>query len=158
MTAHQTIRPAPIVKRLEVKAPLERTFDTFVNRMGDWWPREHSLAQGKTRTGVVVEPRVGGRWYETMDDGSEIQWGDVRAWDRPSRVLLVWRLTVEFRFDPDFDTEVEVRFTEQGGVTVVEFEHRNLERFGETAVQTAGMMDQGWGQILGEFVKAAEGG
>lgn len=157
MTSHQTIKPAPIVKRLEVRAPLERTFDTFVKRMGDWWPREHSLADGKVRTGVVIEPHPGGRWYETMSDGSEIQWGDVRAWDRPNRVLLVWRLTMEFKFDPDFDTEVEVRFTAQDDVTVVEFEHRDLERFGETAAQTAEMMDQGWGQILDAFVKAAEG-
>lgn len=157
MTAHQTIRPAPIRKRLEVKAPLERTFDTFVKRMGDWWPREHSLAQGKTRTDVVVEPEAGGKWFETMDDGEVIQWGYVRAWDRPNRVLLVWQLTMEFKFDPAFETDIEVRFTAQGDVTVVEFEHRDLERFGEGAVQTAEMMDAGWGQILGEFVKAAEG-
>lgn len=156
MTAHQTIRPAPIRKRLEVTAPLERTFDTFVKRMGDWWPREHSLAQGKTRTDVVIEPQVGGRWFETMDDGEVIQWGHVRAWDRPNRILLVWQLTMEFKFDPAFETEVEVRFSEGDGVTIVEFEHRDLERFGEGAAQTAEMMDAGWGQILGEFVKRAE--
>ncbi len=157
MTAHQTIKPAPIRKRLEVKASLEKTFDTFVKRMGDWWPREHSLADGKTRTDVVIEPTAGGKWFETMSDGEVIQWGRVRDFDRPNRVLLVWQLTMEFKFDPDFETEVEVRFTRDGDVTVVEFEHRDLERFGDTAVQTAEMMDQGWGQILGEFVKTAEG-
>ena len=157
MTAHQTIKPAPIRRRLEVKAPLERTFDTFVRRMHDWWPREHSLIEGDSRKDVIIEPRPGGRWYEVTEKGKEIDWGHVRAWDRPDRVLLVWQLTMEFKFDPDFETEVEVRFIEQGEVTVVEFEHRDLERFGDKAVETAAMMDEGWGQILGEFVKTAEG-
>ena len=156
MTIAQVITPAPIRRRLEVNAPLERTFDTFVKRMHSWWPRDHSLVEGKVRTDIVVEPREGGRWYETADDGSEIMWGHVRTWDRPNRVLLVWQLTSAFAYDPDFETEVEVRFTADGERTIVEFEHRDLERYGEAAARTREMMDGGWAMILQQFVEAAE--
>ena len=157
MIAHQTIKPAPIFKRLEVKAPLERTFDTFVARMGDWWPRDHSLVGDKVRTAVIIDPHAGGRWYETADDGSEIQWGAVRVFDRPNRVLLVWQLNAEFTYESDFETEVEVCFSEVDGVTIVEFEHRDMERFGGNAEKTRTEMDGGWAMILDQFVASAEG-
>jgi uncharacterized protein YndB with AHSA1/START domain len=156
MTVQQTIKPAPIRKRLEVNAPLRRTFDVFVAGMGVWWPREHSLLKGTRRAAIVIEPRVGGRWYETGEDGSVIEWGKVHAWEAPDRVVLVWQLTGEWRYDAAFETDVEVRFTADGeGRTIVEFEHRDLDRFGEGAAQQREGMDGGWGQILDEFVKAA---
>jgi hypothetical protein len=30
---------------------------------------------------AVIEPGIGGRWYEHGEDGSMCQWGGVLAWD-----------------------------------------------------------------------------
>ena len=103
---------------------------------------------------------MGGRWYEVTEDGGTCEWGRVLAWDPPRRVVLAWQLNADFRYDPDFVTEVEVRFTALAmRETRVDFEHRNLDRFGsaDAAKRLLGSMDQGWGQILGAFVQSAEG-
>lgn len=154
--AQQRIAPAAIRKTIEVTAPIDRAFRVFAEQMGDWWHKEHSIAQGTTQTDVVIEPRAGGRWYEKGADGSEHQWGRVIAYEPPNRLVLAWQLTREFRFDPDFETTVEVLFEERGDTTVVKFEHRDLERMGEGAVQQLEAMDGGWGMLLELFKTAVE--
>jgi uncharacterized protein YndB with AHSA1/START domain len=147
----QRISPAPIRKTLRVKASPERAFDTFTAGMGRWWLKTHSLL-GAAQKDVVIEPRAGGRWYEIGEDGSEQQWGRVLAWEAPERVLLAWQLDADWSYDPEFETTVEVRFTADGDHTIVEFEHRDLDRFGERAEAVRGDydtgMDGGWQQLL----------
>lgn len=160
MTAEaQRIVPAPIRKSLRVRAPVERAFRVFTAGMGGWWMKSHSLLAARQRD-VVIEPRAGGRWYEVGDDGSEQDWGRVLAWEAPHRVVLAWQLDADWSYDPDFETTVEVRFTAEGDETIVEFEHRDLERYGERAAEVRGDyesgMDGGWGELLDGFRKDAE--
>ncbi len=152
----KTIAPAAIRKTVEMNVPPERAFAVFATRMGDWWHKEHSIARETSQKDVVIEPRAGGRWYELGADGSEHQWGRVRAYDPPRRLVLAWQLTREFVYDADFETTVEVLFEEHGGKTIVHFEHRDLERMGAGAVETLESMDGGWGFLLDLFKAEAE--
>ena len=156
--AQQRIAPAAIRRTVEVRAPIERAFAVFASRMGDWWHKEHSVAKGTTQADVIIEPREGGRWYEKGDDGSEHPWGRVLLWDPPRRLTLAWQLTREFAYDPDFETTVDVTFEERGDITIVRFEHRDLERMGVDAVQQLEAMDGGWGLLLDLFKAEAERG
>jgi hypothetical protein len=154
--------PAPIRKRLTVQAPLNRTFEVFTQRMGEWWPKDHSVLRAVrniVQTDVRIEPRAGGRWYEVGENGEEYDWGEVRDWLAPDRIVLIWRLSNSFEYDPDLTTEVEVRFIPAGDdVTTVEFEHRGLEAFGPAAALTRETMDPGWGMILERFESRAASG
>ena len=154
----QRIAAAAIRKTIDVKAPVDRAFAIFAGRMGDWWHKEHSIARGTTQTDVVIEPRAGGRWYETGADGSEHDWGKVITYEPPRRLVLAWQLTREFAYDPDFATTVEVRFEETADGTRVHFEHRDLERMGADAVETFEGMDGGWAMLLDLFRAEAERG
>jgi uncharacterized protein YndB with AHSA1/START domain len=159
MTTAETrqILAAPIRKSLLVRASRQRAFDVFIGAMHGWWPMEHSLVTG--RSDIVIEPEVGGRWYEVAEDGSETQWGKVLAWEPPERVVLAWQLSADFTYDPAFETEVEVRFLAEGDETRVEFEHRHLDRYGaEGLAKLAAMdmsMDEGWGDILSLYAEVA---
>lgn len=144
-----------IQKQLVVEAPVERAFRVFTANMTTWWPKSHHIGASPLKT-CVIEPRDGGRWYETTEDGQECTWGKVLAWDPPRRLVLAWQLTATYAYDPDFVTEVEVRFTALSPTrTQVDFEHRNLERFGEGAPKQRDSMNQGWGQILDAYATAA---
>jgi uncharacterized protein YndB with AHSA1/START domain len=156
--AQQRIEAAAIRKTIEVKAPIDRAFRIFADRMGEWWHKDHSIAKHTRQADVIVEPRAGGRWYEKGEDGSESQWGHVQAYEPPHRLVLIWRLNREFDFDPNLETTVEILFEEQGETTVVRFEHRDLDRLGADAVKEFEEMDGGWGFLLDLYKTAAEQG
>ena len=146
-----------IRKQLTVEAPIERAFRVFTASMGTWWPKMHHI--GKSPLALcVVEPRVGGRWYEVGEDGSECDWGKVLAWEPPHRLVLAWQLDATFAFNRELITEVEVRFSELAPRrTRVDFEHRDLEKIGNVVAGAQGM-EAGWGQILELFVRSADAG
>jgi uncharacterized protein YndB with AHSA1/START domain len=144
-----------IKKELTVEAPIERAFRVFTANMGTWWPKEHHIGKSPLAD-CIIEPRVEGRWYERCEDGSTCDWGKVLVWDPPNRLVLAWQLSHEFRYDPNLLTEVEVKFTALGAKqTRVDFEHRNLERFGAHAEKLGPEMTRGWGMILDQFGQQA---
>ena len=129
----------------------------FTADIGRWWPASHKIGAAPFKS-AVIEPRSGGRWFEIGEDGSQCQWGDVLAWEPPSRLLLAWRITSDWQFDPALLTEVEVNFHPTGnGGTRVELEHRLLENMGEAADSMRKTFDSehGWPGILERFRAAA---
>ncbi len=142
---------APILRRVEVAAPPAQAFDLFASRMADWWPKGRTVAKSPHEA-IILEPRPGGRWFERDAEGQETHWGEVIAWEPPTRLLLGWRLNAQWTFDPGFLTEVEITFTAlpQGG-TRVTLEHRNLERFGAQAQARRDQLDGGWPGLLADY-------
>lgn len=153
---NRTIHPAPVRRSVTVKIPPERAFVVFAERMGAWWPRGKTI--GPPHAAIIIEPRAGGRWYHTTDDGAEVEWGKVLDYAPPRRLLLGWQLNARFEYDPDFLTELEITFEpEPSGSTLVTLEHRNLERFGEAAEKTRASLDGGWPGFLRNFADFADG-
>jgi uncharacterized protein YndB with AHSA1/START domain len=150
----QTITVAPVRKRIRVNAPPTKAFEIFTAGMTRWWPRRQSINGSPIRE-VVVEPVAGGRWLERGEDGSECQWGQVLAWEPPTRLLLSWQITPQWRYDPDLVTEVEVRFQADGDGTVVELEHR-LDGYGPAGEQMRAVFDRpdAWEGTLRQFSDA----
>ena len=128
---------------------------------GAWWPlATHHIAEKDAET-AIIEPRVGGRWFERATDGTECLWGKVLVWEPPSRLVLAWQISGEWAYDADLLTEVEVSFLPEGeGHTRVELEHRGLDAFGEKMDEVRRSIDSpgGWPGILerfGQLVTAA---
>jgi uncharacterized protein YndB with AHSA1/START domain len=156
----RTIRPAPVRKSITVKADAPRAFEVFTAGIGRWWPRSHRIGSSAQKD-VVMEPQAGGRWYEISEDGSHCNWGKALAWEPPTRLVLAWQISADWKYDPDLITEVEVRFTPLGGgSTRVDLEHRNLERFGDKIEGIRAQIDSpnGWTAILKLYAEAAEAG
>jgi uncharacterized protein YndB with AHSA1/START domain len=154
----KTIALAPVRKSLTVKASQAKAFEVFTSGMSRWWPPTHTILKAPFKESII-EPRAGGRWYHVGTDGSECGTGHVRVWDPPGRVVLVWRLNAKWEYEPDLDTEVEVRFIPEGAATRVELEHRHIERMGEGGEAARAAVDSpnGWSGILEEFRKVADG-
>jgi hypothetical protein len=57
-------RANSVRKVVSVKAPQDVAWRTFTEKMGTWWPlATHKIGNTKA-VDAVIEPRVGGRWYE----------------------------------------------------------------------------------------------
>lgn len=82
------VDPNSVRKVMSVKAPAEIAWRVFTESMGTWWPLANFKIGKAKAIDAVIEPRVGGRWYERGEDGSTCQWGSVLAREPPSRLLL----------------------------------------------------------------------
>ena len=150
--------PNVVRKAVKVRAPQAVAWRVFTEKMGTWWPLAYYKIGKANAVDAVIEPHVGGRWYERGDDGSMCQWGSVLAWEPPSRILLSWDINADWQYDPTLNTEIEVRFTAEGGDrTRVELEHRHLDRYGSRRDEMRRIYDtQGdWGRLLEAFASAA---
>jgi uncharacterized protein YndB with AHSA1/START domain len=151
------IKPAPVRKTVTVATTPQRAFEVFTAGFDRWWPRSHSIGEAPLRT-AVIEPREGGRWYGLLENGTEAEWGDVLAWEPPTRLLLAWRIGADWNYDRELLTEVEVVFTPEGeGATRVSFEHRLLENMGAEGEGARAAFDSegGWSGLLQLFAAEA---
>lgn len=154
--SHAVITPAPIRRTLTVRATPEKAFQVFTEGFDRWWPRSHTIGKAPLKE-AVLEPRAGGRWYAIDVEGGEQDWGEVLEWEPPRRLLLAWRISAKWAYDPSVATEVEVQFTALGdGEVRVDLEHRHLERLGEGAQETAARLRGGWPTILELYKSVAE--
>ena len=163
MTEHTeaTFDPNSVRKSLQVKAPQETAWRVFTAKMGTWWPLGHYKVGKAKGVDAVVEPRVGGRWYERGDDGSTCDWGRVIVWEPPARLVLTWDIDANFQYDPSLNTEIEVRFIAVGDAeTRVELEHRHLDRYGARRDEMRRIFDTegDWGKLLELFAGVATSG
>ena len=155
MTA--TITIAPVRKSIRVKAGQRHAFEVFTSGLGSWWPRTHTVGKPPMKT-AVMEARLGGRWYELSEDGSEADVGKIMVWEPPHRFVMSWDLNSAWNPDTTVGSEVEVRFVADGpDATIIELEHRNFERLGPEGGESLRKdVDGGWPKLLEIFRQAAE--
>jgi uncharacterized protein YndB with AHSA1/START domain len=140
----------PVRQSVMVERSPEEAFRVFTDAMGSWWPLE-GFSEGEKPVDVRLEPRVGGRLYEVGEDGSESDWGEIRAWDPPTRVMFSWHPG----HAADRSTEVEVTFAPERSGTRVDLEHRGWEVYGEEAAEMRGEYVEGWEFVLSQYVEKA---
>jgi uncharacterized protein YndB with AHSA1/START domain len=139
-------------KTLTVDCSVEHAFSVFTDGIGSWWPlHSHSISVMEDGSGapetVIMEAREGGRLYERTADGQECDWGTVKTWQPPHRLVLEWAVN---RSVPA--TEVEVVFSPEGRGTLVELEHRGFERYPADARSSARTAyTSGWDSVLAAY-------
>jgi uncharacterized protein YndB with AHSA1/START domain len=149
-----------VVRRtITVGASQQRSFDVFTAHFGAWWPKHYHIGPAPMKD-FIMEPKLGGRWYELDEDGTQCDTGRVLAYEPPARVVLAWQLNELFQYDPDpsHASEVEVRFIAEGPTqTRVELEHRGFERHaaGAEAVRASMEAPGGWTIVLEIFANYA---
>jgi uncharacterized protein YndB with AHSA1/START domain len=156
MTAAPTI--PPLHGTITVGVSAERAFDLFTRSFNTWWPAQYHIGQADIAE-AILEPRVGGRWYERGVDGSECDWGRVLAWEPPHRLVVTWQINGMWQFDPEpaNASEIEIRFTPDGPEqTTVDLEHRHLDRLVAGQAMRDALVGGGdWRAVLELFAKAA---
>ncbi|MDP9040310.1 MAG: SRPBCC family protein [Acidobacteriota bacterium] len=151
----------PVRRSIRVRADAARAFRVFTEGMDGWWPRTHHIGSSPMKR-VVVEGRVGGAIYTDQEDGTTCPWGSVLAWEPPHRFVMAWQVSPEWKYEPNRAkcSEVDVRFTPaDDGTTLVELEHRGLERHGAgcDTMREQVSREGGWGGLL-EMFAATVGG
>ena len=140
----------PLRLDYEVACPPDLAFDVWTRRFSTWWPKGHSVS-GDIETEVILEPWAGGRIFERTPDGIEIEWGEITAWEPPSRLAYQWHI----KRDRADATDVEVSFVGRGdGTTRLEIVHTGWDRLGAGASEWRDANRGGWGGLIPHFVAA----
>lgn len=153
------LRRPPIRQATVVRSDADHAFGVFVRTLGVWWPVQPFSAGQEQVRDVTLEPRLGGRIYETWQDGTVREWGELLVWQPPHRFTMTWTCTPA-------PTEVELTFTPLGpALTRVAVEHRGWEALSDAQLSddcalpggyTSGSYSKGWTVILARFAAAAE--
>jgi uncharacterized protein YndB with AHSA1/START domain len=151
------VRIAPVRKSIRVNASQAHAFEVFTAGLGRWWPLDHGIGKAP-RKAVVMETRLGGRWYELAQDGTQTNVGKIIVWEPPSRFVMSWDINSRWQPDTTVSSEVEVRFIPDGAnATRVELEHRKFEQMGpEGGESMRNAVDGGWPKMLEHFRQRAE--
>jgi uncharacterized protein YndB with AHSA1/START domain len=147
---------APVRCAIEVPGRPEEIFGRFVNEIGRWWPMSYTFGLDRFAA-AVIEPRAGGRWFETDAGGKRTDWGEVRAFEPGRRLVLTFAISPDRKPEPpEKASELEIRFTATGAGTRIELEHRDFEKHGEGAEMLRNGMAsrQGWPLLLASFARA----
>jgi uncharacterized protein YndB with AHSA1/START domain len=147
-----------IRRSVTVDCSVEDAFATFTERIHEWWPLSRysidSDESGSQPETVIFQGGAGGQIYERTKKGEELKWADVIAFEPPHRFVLAWNPSREQEQPP---TEVEVTFSDEGGRTRVDLEHRGWEKLGERAAEARQGYGQGWPAVLASFAERASG-
>src|SRR5258708_31335873 len=95
-------------------------FRVFIEEIDLWWWRGLRFrVAGKNRGIIHLEPRVGGRLFESFETnaGTRVfETGKVTAWEPPARLGFEWRVV---NFAPGGDTEGEAPVDASGDGTLL---------------------------------------
>jgi hypothetical protein len=140
----------PLRFSFAVQCPADHAFDVWTARASQWWPQAHTISQ-ESGLQVVFEGRAGGRIFERMANGREIEWGEVTVWEPPRRLGYLWYIAT----DRASATEVEITFSDLGDEgTQVKIEHAGWERLGERGGGWRRINQGGWDGTLPAYVAA----
>src|ERR1700759_2979682 len=118
---------APVRKIVRVKAPIAHAFEVFTGGLARWWPYDYGVGK-KPIEKVLIEPRLGGRWLEISEDGTETAVATITHWEPPHRLGVILQIKAQGKAGPAMKSEVDVRFAADGPeATRVELLHHKFE-------------------------------
>lgn len=138
-------RPFHIEQEVTIAAPRARVFDALTRDVGQWW----AFRMSREGSALVLEPRVGGRFFEDFGDDQGALWGTVTYIKRPEILRLTGSLGMIK--DPIIGVYTYELAEAKDGATLLKLTHRVA---GEPAPDAAESYRGGWGKLLGRFLKA----
>ena len=132
-------------------------FEIFTADMTSWWPADHHIGSAPIQE-IVIEPRVGGRWFTRHEDGTETDTGVVTAWEPPGLFVVTWQIGADWKFHTDLITSVAVHFEQAApDRTRVVLEHSGLDAYAAdaAAMRETFEADGAWSATLAAFAARA---
>lgn len=133
----------PVEKSVLVPLSPQDAFQLFTDGMAQWWPLDSHSLSGSREADVTVEPRTGGRIFETKPDGVRADWATITDWQPGAHLAFDWYVGRT----PEDATQVSVGFIPMGNGTRVDLVHDGFDaRMGGAEMRQ--MYHTGWDKVL----------
>ena len=143
-TAAMVSETFTITEAITVRASLEKTFASLLAEMG---PRNQT--PDGTALPMIIEARVGGRWFRDLGGDNGHLWGFVQSIKRPA-LLEIWG---PLFMSTGATSNLMYRLTEADGGTLITFTHTV---FGPLPEDHRPQMGKGWSALHARVRAAAE--
>jgi len=141
-----------VLVSVRVRTSPGRTFEIFTRDIAQWWsPNTLFQFTSGSSGSLAFEPHEGGRFTETLANGTVFEIGRIRVWKPGERLVFGWR---QATFRPGQDTEVEVTFEAVGTETRVTVTHRGWDSVPDEHVARHGFPDAIFLRRHGEWWQA----
>lgn len=134
-----------LVDEIRVHAPLEAAFAALLEELG---PANRGMNDAPMP--MVLEARVGGRWFRDLGDGNGHLWGHVQAIRTPTLLEISGPLMMSFAVA----NNVQYRLKTDGDDTVITLRHTALGLFPDGFKVP---LTNGW-KAIGNRLRARFGG
>lgn len=139
-----------IEQKVFIKAKREKVFTSLTANVSHWWGRPYII--NDQTTNIILEPKIGGQFYETWDNVQGYKWGEVTA------LITNHVLEITGPFGMDGLNHAKIRFTledEQDGTNLL-LSHQAM---GPLDDKNKANYEGGWKDLLGiRLKKLAEEG
>jgi uncharacterized protein YndB with AHSA1/START domain len=133
-----------VKQEIRVNAPIDVTFEALLEQLGP----ANEMPDGRPMP-MKLEPRPGGRWFRDLGGDNGHFWAQVQAIKRPTLLEFCGPLMMSH----PIANNVQYRLKEEGGVTVINFQHSG---FGLIQEEHRKGVVVGWGYIHEQAKKRAE--
>jgi uncharacterized protein YndB with AHSA1/START domain len=128
-----------VLVSVRLKASPARAFEIFTRDIALWWTPNALFRFTPRSPGVLAfEPHEGGRFTETLANGTVFEIGRIRVWEPGERLVFGWR---QASFRSGQQTKVEVTFETVGAETRVTVVHRGWDSVPDEHVARHGFPD-----------------
>jgi uncharacterized protein YndB with AHSA1/START domain len=135
----ETVQTLRVQKEMLINAPPDIVFESLLEEMGP-----------SSSMPMKVEAWPGGRWYRDLGNNTGHLWGHVQVIKPPTLLEICGPLFMSY---PAI-SHVQYRLVAEGEATRLKFVHRAI---GLIEAEHAKGVEQGWGEILENIRKVAEG-
>ena len=128
-----------VLVSVRLKTSPARAFEIFTRDIALWWtPNALFRFTPRSPGALAFEPHQGGRFTETLANGTVFEIGRIRVWEPGERLVFGWR---QATFRSGQQTEVEVIFEAVGAETRVTVIHRGWDSVPDKHVARHGFPD-----------------
>jgi uncharacterized protein YndB with AHSA1/START domain len=142
---NQDVGSVRIRQEIVVKALPNKVFHALTKDVSYWWGAPYLLSEAPQR--LVIEPRLGGLFYEDWGAGNGAVWGTVSKWDNGRIFEFTGRCGMSGAVYGVIGFELQAN----GDATLLKLEH---DVIGHVSPETEAMYAGGWKDLLGRRLKA----
>lgn len=141
-----TIRSMHITQEITIQAPRSQVFAALLGDIGGWWGPPHTASAERAQR-IVIEPQVGGRFFEDWGNGHGYLWAVVRGINPDTTLELSGTMGMDGAVNGWICFELA---DGPGGATVLTLTH---EAVGTQPAEAEAGYTEGWSEILGTRFK-----
>lgn len=145
MAEQRVLNTFHIEQAVTIEAPRERVFEALTEQTRAWWGKPY--LRSETSRGIVLEARLGGRFYEDWGGNDGLLLATVTGLKRPERLQLTGPIGMPGAVQAYVAFELEA----QGQATVLRLSHQAI---GEVSPDHETSYREGWQDLLGARLKS----